>query len=236
MRIERRPRREVRVQVLVAALDDPPRARGQRAQRARPLLAPQRRRRARSRAQASGWRRTSQSRSRDPACATSRARTWTSRSSGASGLGCARRRRGLHARVVTEAAQRLQLVDDERLRQHRPLVKDEQQPHDRPTVERRGALASPSAPATLQTAAGGEFHGLRHRPLALACTYVSGQQSHPPVCAGRSRRARRALAAAGRRCSPIRRQVAGDAEAGVAAAEAFARFRVAVVAAGSEAR
>ncbi len=75
------------------------------------------------------------------------------------GVGVRRRLGGLDAHVVAEAAQRLQLVDDERLRQLRPLVKDEQQPHDRPTVEPAARSASPaSAPAALETAVGGDFN------------------------------------------------------------------------------
>ena len=135
-RVERRPGREVRVQVLVAALDDPPRCGGQRAQRPRPLLA-------RPAAPAHGVARARQRAApQEPEQVTHAAGARVAGEEvdvdvvGRLRVGVRRGLGGLDTHVVAEPAQRLQLVDDERLRQLRPLVKDEQQPHVRPTVER----------------------------------------------------------------------------------------------------
>ena len=140
MRVERRARGEVRVQVLVVALDDPPRGRGQLAQRRAHSARPQRRRRgevARAGQRAAPG---------EPEQVAQAAAALVAREHvdvevvGRLGVRVRGRLRGLHAHVVAEPAQRLQLVDDERLRQLRPLVKDEQQPHGRPDCRARGPV------------------------------------------------------------------------------------------------
>lgn len=80
---------------------------------------------------------------------------------------------------------------------------------------------------------GGGFHLLRHEPLALACTYVSGAAVTPSGVRDGDPAALAALCAVrGPSVLAYCRHIAGEADAGAAAADAFARFRVAVVAAG----
>ena len=81
-------------------------------------------------------------------------------------------------------------------------------------------------------AAGGEFQRLRRQPLALACTYVSATVTPTGVREGDPTSLAALCAVRGPSVVAYCRHVAGVADAGDAAAEAFARFRVAVVAAG----
>ena len=79
---------------------------------------------------------------------------------------------------------------------------------------------------------GGRFQPLRDQPLTLACTYVSSATVTPSGVRDGDPAALSALCAVrGPSVLAYCRHVAGEAEAGAAAADAFARFRVAVVAA-----
>ena len=115
----------MRVQVLVAAREDPPRRAGERAQRAHPLLASARPA-AHEIARAVG--RPSRDKPREIAPRT-RAEHLDVDVGRRLGIRVRRDPRGLHAHGVPLAAQRFELVDDERLRQLRPLIEDEQQLH-----------------------------------------------------------------------------------------------------------
>ena len=78
----------------------------------------------------------------------------------------------------------------------------------------------------------GNFTLCRRQPLALACTYVSATVTPTGVREGDPAALAALCAVRGPSVVAYCRHVAGEAEAGAAAADAFARFRVAVVAAG----
>jgi len=128
-RVERRSGGEVRVQVLVAVGLDAPGLRRQPAQRMDPLLA----------APAPAAEKVARARRRAPrhepgevapaACAGVGSEQRDADVARRLGIGVRRGLRGVHAHAMSQPAQRLQLVDDEGLRQLRPMIEYEEQPH-----------------------------------------------------------------------------------------------------------
>ena len=181
--VERRAGGEVGVQVLVAAREDPPRRGGEHPQRLGPFLAP-------PAPPAGEIARAGQRAVGDEpeqvahaALAPVAGEQMHVDVAGRLGVRVRGRLERLDADVVAQPAQRRQLVDDERLRQLRPLVKDEQQPHGRRTV---------AAGDGRELARSANRH--RHQALALACMFDVRRSSHPLRSArGRSRRAGRAV-------------------------------------------